>query len=150
MKDIDSQSELVRFLSNATDAPYRLLIQRHMRTQSARMMMAVVDYERGLLPEKLRPKVIEFIDAVNGRFGYDANFWRNGDCKTAFGWIIQEAIKTLPISDYVGAEQDAYRPENHALAFGLFQIATLSFAYSASLTPKQRKFMGIRKSRLIA
>ena len=40
---------------------------------------------------------------------------------------------------------EALEPSNHELAFGLFQICTLSFAYSASIQRKQRKFMGIRK-----
>lgn len=88
---------------------------------------------------------MEFIDAANFKFGYDAHFWRYADCKTAFGWIIQLAINELPLGDWMTAEIDAYKPENQELAFNLFQIVTLNFAYSASTNAKQRKFMGIRK-----
>ena len=100
------------------------------------------------LPEDAQKHVIEFIDAVNERIGYDQHFWKYGDVNTAFGFIIQEAIKTLNVGQWISAERDAYQPENHELAFNLFQIATLSFAYSASMDKKQRKFMGVRKGLL--
>ena len=40
---------------------------------------------------------------------------------------------------------DAMKPENHDLAFQLFQIPTHNFAYAAGKKREQRRFMGIRK-----
>jgi hypothetical protein len=98
-----------------------------------------------MLPEAAKTHVLEFIDSVNERMGYDRRFWAHGEVRTAFGYIIQEAIKILNVAEWISAERDAYEPDNHELAFNLFQIATLSFAYSASMNRKQRKFMGVRK-----
>ena len=82
---------------------------------------------------------------MTGAFTYNQEFWQSTSCaraSTAF-WII--AAQTYKSDE---AESCCCYPlsvKNHALAFSLLQIATLSFAYSASLQPKQRRFMGIRK-----
>ena len=141
-------SELAEFLHNAGPKSYRELIQHHLRKQSTRQLQEGATGTVEFLPEPAQEHVIEFIDAVNERIGYDQHFWKYGDVKTAFGYIIQEAIKTLNVGQWLSAERDAYQPDNHELAFNLFQIATLSFAYSASMDKKQRKFMGVRKGLL--
>ena len=138
-------SEFAEFLRNAGPKPYRELIQHHLRDQSTQQMQAGMAGTIELLPEAAREHVTEYIDAVNGRIGYDHNFWMHADVKTAFGFIIQEAIKTLNVGQWLSAEKDAYQSENHELAFNLFQIPTLNFAYSAWMDKRQRKFMGIRK-----
>jgi len=67
------------------------------------------------------------------------------DLKTAFGKIIQLSISLLPIKHIISCESDAYENSNHEMAFNLFQIVTLNFAYSAIQSRKMRKFMGIKK-----
>ena len=137
-------SEFSEFIQYAGPKPYRKLIQHHLKKQSTRQLqvggMGTVEF----LPEVAQEHVIEFIDAVNERVVCDQHFWKHGDVKTAFGFIIQEAVKTLDIGQWISAERDAYKTENHELAFNLFQIATMNIAYSASMNKKQRKFMGVR------
>lgn len=138
-------TELAEFLRDAGPRKYRDLVQLHIKKQSIPQLMAGANGTVEMLPEATQKNVMEFIDAVNSRIGYDQNFWKHGDVKTAFGFIIQEAIKVLDVEESLKSEQDAYNAENHELAFNLFQIATLNFAYSAAQDKKQRKFMGIKK-----
>jgi len=138
-------SVLTEFMSGAASQHYRDLVQHHLRKQSTEQLITGLMGTVELLPDKAQRHAMEFTDAVIDRIGYDQHFWRHADVKTAFGYVIQEAIKTLDISEWMSAEVDAYQDENHELAFNLFQIATLNFAYSASMDRKQRKFMGIRK-----
>ena len=55
------------------------------------------------------------------------------------------AFEFLPISDRIKSIESSFEAKNQEIAFQIFQIAALSFAYSASTQKKQRKFMGIRK-----
>ena len=88
---------------------------------------------------------MDYIDITNIRFSSDQAFWKEANCKQAFETIIETAINFLPIKDHIPTIQAAYERENQELAFQLFQIPTLSFAYSASTQKAQRKFMGIKK-----
>ncbi len=133
------------FLARTSHRPYRELVQHHVRKQSTSQLMAGATGTVELLPKDAQRLTIEFIDALNEKLAHDERFWRHADVKTAFGKIIQIAIGFLPIWHQIGSERDAYEERNHELAFNIFQVATLSFAYSASKTRAQRKFMGIRK-----
>jgi hypothetical protein len=136
---------LTEFLSGANDKLYRDLIQYHIRKSSASKLQRAALGETLLLSEELRSSVMDYIDVTNSRFGYNSDFWQEASCREAFERIIETAIDFLPIQDRISTIQDAFKPENQELAFQLFQITTLSFAYSASLERGQRKFMGIRK-----
>lgn len=139
-------SQLSQFLTSAGDRPYRDLIAYHIKRQSARKLQEAVLGEISLLPAHVRSSVEGYIDDINLRYGYDKNFWETTTCRKAFDLIIEAAAERLPLKDTIETVEDALRPENHELAFQLFQIPTLSFAYSASGQRKQRKFMGIRKA----
>jgi hypothetical protein len=140
MKDILSE-----FLKGAGDRPYRELIQHHLRKQSTKRLQEGVLGEISLLPKGLQSLMMDYIDVTNNRFSYDKNFWSKANCRQAFEQIITTAIDFLPIKDRISTIQAAFKPENQEIAFQLFQIPTLSFAYSASTQRAQRKFMGIRK-----
>ena len=53
------------------------------------------------------------------------------------------AFEFLPINDRIKSIEASFGSENQEIAFQIFQITTLSFAYSASTQKKQQKFMGI-------
>ncbi len=59
--------------------------------------------------------------------------------------IMEVAMDIFPMADLVSSPKDLVRPENQDWLFGLFQIATLNLAYSASSRRNQRKSMGIRR-----
>jgi hypothetical protein len=136
---------LSEFLKGAGDKLYRELIQYHIQKQSPSKLQESVLGETSLLSEELQTHIIAYIDVTNSRFSYDQAFWREANCKQAFETIIETAINFLPIKDRIPTIRAAYEPENQELAFQLFQIPTLSFAYSASTQKDQRKFMGIKK-----
>ena len=140
-----AQSELQEFLNGAGEKPYRELIQYHIKRTGTRELQKAVLGEAALLPRDLQEFVITYIDATNSRFGYDHSFWGAATCREAFEAIVEVAIATLPITDRFVSVGEALEEKNHVLAFQLFQISTLSFAYSASTQRRQRKFMGIRK-----
>ena len=140
-----SDHPLVLLLRNSGHEPYRKFVEYHMRRQSIEQLQMAATGATELLPEEIQHLMIEFIDATINAIGYDQHIWKHADVKTAFGLVIQTAIRSLPLENWMRSEQDAYTAENHELAFNLFQIVTGNFAYSASTRRKQRKFMGIRK-----
>jgi hypothetical protein len=139
------QSKLEEFLNGASEKPYRELVQYKIKRSATLDLQKAVLGETELLPQYLRESVVRYIDATNLQFGYDQSFWAKATCRQAFEAIINVAIDELPITDKISSVDEAMKPYNHTLAFQLFQISTLSFAYSASTQRKQRKFMGIRK-----
>jgi hypothetical protein len=133
------------FLEGAGHRPYRDLVQEQIKKLSTKKLQQAVLWESSNLPEKIQDLVMNYIDETNERFGYDKVFWNSANCQRAFEEIIETAIEVLPSHNRIVSQDDALRPEYQELAFQLFQIATLSFAYSASTQRAQRKFMGIRK-----
>lgn len=136
---------LLEFMDGAADRPYRELIQHHIVKQSRSKLQQAVIGETILLPENLQPMIIDYIDETNSQLSYNQDFWSNASCKHAFEIIMEIAIDFLPIHNQISTVESALKPENQELAFQLFQIPTMSFAYSASTQKKQRKFMGIKK-----
>jgi len=136
---------LSKFMKGAADKPYRELIQHHIKRQSTSELQYAVLGEQDRLPEELQKMVMDYIDMTNAQLGYNQLFWRHASCMQAFEMIIDIAIKFFPIRHQIPTIESAFEPENQELAFQLFQIPTLSFAYSASTQRAQRKFMGIRK-----
>lgn len=144
-EDDVSEHPLATLLKNARQKPYRKFVEHHLRRGSTEQLRLASVETMELLPESVQDLTIEYIDAVSNAIGYDKHFWDHADVGTAFGYVIQTAIKVLPIENWIKNEKDSYKPENHELAFNLFQIATLTFAYSASMNRKQREFMGVSK-----
>lgn len=136
------ENPVSQFLESAGHLPYRELIAHHIKKQSVRRLQEAVLGEGSLLPAHLQGLVEGYIDGVSYRFAYNKQFWETATCKDAFDSILETAVELLPIEEIIATPEDALHPDNQLLAFQLFQIATVSFAYSASL---QRKFMGIRK-----
>ena len=140
-----SYSILSEFLDGAGDRPFRELVQAHIRRQPTAKLHQAVLWEVSNLPENIRPKIESYIDAINERFGYDQEFWAEVTCLEAFTSFMLTAYEFLPIGDRIKSIESSFEDDNQAIAFGIFQISALRFAYSASTQKKQRKFMGIRK-----
>jgi hypothetical protein len=140
-----SEHPLTEFLREVGDRPYRELVQHHIRKTGTRKLKQAVLGESQSLPQQLQVRIIDYIDETNARFAYDQAFWAQATCRHAFEQIIDAAIHVLPLRGIIESIDDALKPRNQELAFQLFQISTLSFAYSASTQRQQRKFMGIRK-----
>ena len=88
---------------------------------------------------------MDFIDAVNLRLAQDEMFWRSATCREAAEELLDIATNLFSFATPTDSFAAFLSRENEDLSFTLFQIATLSFAYSASSQRAQRKFMGIRK-----
>jgi hypothetical protein len=93
----------------------------------------------------MRPSAVTFIDVVNERLGADPQFWATATCREAYDRFIELAIDVFDDEDFIGSAEDPLWLQDEELAMRLFQIPTLSFAYSASSQRAQRRFMGIRK-----
>lgn len=143
-----SKSQLIEFLDGAGEKPYRKLVEYHIKKTPTKILRQAILGECASVPEKLRPMMIDYIDAVNEKLGYDNVFWAQSTCRQAFEELIKIALSILGPDTNIDSVEDALNPKNHGLSFQLFQIPTLSFAYSASKQRKQRKFMGIRKGLL--
>lgn len=140
-----SEGILSKFLDGAGDRPYKELVQAHIRKQSTSKLQQAVSWETSNLPKSISAQIESFIDAINERFAYDNDFWKEVTCLEAFTSFMLTAFEFLPINDRIKSIEASFESENQEIAFQIFQIATLSFAYSASTQKKQRKFMGIRK-----
>ena len=140
-------TKLSNFLENAKDKNYRDLIQHHIKKQSTEQLRKSSLGEMSFLPESIsNESVMNFIDHCNF-IAMAPSFWKDNTCKTAFDEIMQEAINNLEglskkfkkIEDFLNNE------ENHEMAFNIFQLITLSYSYSASMSKQVRKQMGIKK-----
>ncbi|MHB8078174.1 MAG: DUF4339 domain-containing protein [Candidatus Krumholzibacteriia bacterium] len=141
----EAPTPLSRFLKEAGSKPYRDLVQHHLQRCSSSHLQKATLGETATLPLDYRGKVVDYIDAVGAMLSYDAEFWGHASCETALVRVLTIARSVFAPVDVPLSLADALLPEKHALAFSLFQIATLSIAYSASAQKKQREFMGIRK-----
>jgi hypothetical protein len=140
-----SKSQLIEFLDGAGEKPYRQLVEYHIKRTPTKKLQQAVLGESTIVPEKLKPMMMSYIDTVNEQLGYNSSFWAQATCHQAFEEIIKIAITILQPDINIDSVEGALKPKNHELSFQLFQIPTLSFAYSASTQRKQREFMGIRK-----
>lgn len=140
------KSRIAELIEGAGSKPYRALVEHHVRRQSEHQLRTASLGEIDQLPEDLRPRVMTFIDVVNERVGYDREFWATANCREAYDRFVELAAEVFRGHTFVGVPGDPLWLEDEELAFQLFQIPTLSFAYSASSQRAQRRFMGIRKS----
>lgn len=140
-----SEGILSEFLDGAGDMPFRNLVQALIGKLSTMKLSQFFIGEVLNLPRSMLPKLELYIDAINERFGYDKEFWEEVTCLDAFIKFMFIAFEFLPISDRIKSIESSFDVENQEIAFGIFQLTTLSFAHSASTQKKQRKFMGIRK-----
>lgn len=136
---------LSKFLNGVGDKLYRDLIEHYIQNLSKSKLQEAVLEETSLLPVELQVYVMDYIDIATNRFSYEKAFWEGASCKQAVHIIIDSAMKFLPLKGYIPTIWTAYEPQNEGLTFHLFQIPTLSIAYSASTQKAQRKFMGIKK-----
>ena len=136
---------LYEFLTGAASRPYRDLVQHHVRYQSKAQLLTASLGEVDLLPPALKPLAEQFIDLVNERILRDRIFWQTVTCQGAVDAIISLANEHFRISLPVPADPKAMSGVDQELAFGIFQIATLTFAYNAVDQKPLREFMGIRK-----
>ena len=120
-------------------------MEEHLNAQSTPQLQLAVLSEVGLLPERLRPSALRFVDAVNTIFAHDQRFWQLTSCFQAATAVWVVAATMYDDEEVTATVAQPLAMRRHQLAFGLFQIPTLSFAYSASTQRRQRQFMGIRK-----
>ncbi len=140
-----SDSPIVQFLQRGGARLYRDLIEQHVRHSSVKQLQASILHEVSLLPEHMRSLTSGYVDAVNRALAYDRGFWQSSSCVRAATalWVI--AALVFRCDEAQSCCCYPLSAKSHKLAFSLLQICTLSIAYSASLEPKQRKLMGIRK-----
>jgi hypothetical protein len=139
---------LYEFLAGSASRPYRELVQHHIRHQSKAQLLATSLAEVDLLPRELKPLVERFIDLLNERILRDRVFWHTVLCQDAVDAIVSLANEHFGISLPVPVDPKTMSGVEQELAFGMFQIATLTFAYNAVDQKALREFMGIRKGLL--
>lgn len=133
------QPGLEEFLDRAGDRPYRGLVQHLVRKLNAEELAQAAAHLLEGLPDSMRARGEEFIDAIN--FLLDDSLWRM-TCRDAFRKIIEAADEFFRCGlTYT----EALKPPNQEHAFGIFHIATLNFAYNATLSAEVRRQIGIRK-----
>jgi hypothetical protein len=150
-----SQSDymLSTVLQKMGTLPYRkhveYLIREHSTDilyQRARAGIAMISEVCPSIAPQIQPRMAGFIDHVNERFGLNWYFWQSATCEQAAWSLIDAGIEFLPVQPVLTKAEDALVPgPNQMLAYILYQVPTMSFAYSASTQRAQRKFMGIRK-----
>ena len=139
-----NKSPIADLLTNAGDRPYRGLVEQHLRRLSTEQLRLAAAGESLKLPEPLQGESMAYVDAVNNRVAHDREFWAHATCKDAYDLFIAIANEHFSVLAELRAEAPSLELEDD-LAFALFQIPTVSFAYSASTQRAQRKFMGVRK-----
>lgn len=115
---------------------YAELIQHHLERQTPEERRRGLEGTRSLLPTRVQPAVEGFIDRWNER-AFDAAFWQR-DTVDVMDAIVSDARALLASLD-VPAEDETL--------FNVFNIVTMSYAYSAADQPKMRAFMGLNEPR---
>lgn len=144
-EDPTNKSRLGQFLEGAAAKLYRELIAYHIKRQSARELWEALRGEYAVLPSYLQSHVAYWEGYSSGTLAPNKGFWESSSCRQAFERIMSLAIETLPLQGHIDRVEDFLKPENHTLAFQLFQVVTLNLAYLASTQRSLRAFMGIRK-----
>lgn len=139
---------LYEFVKKAGMRPYRELIQHHIRRQNAKQLMDASNGEAASLPDPIQPQVMSFIDVLNERLMVSKEFWHHATCREAVDAILEIANYHFDLDFDLPMSPERMSGLEQELAFGLFQIATLSFAYTAVEQQGAREFMGIRKGLL--
>ena len=137
------KSELAEFMDGAASRPYRELVEHHLQRESEYQMRLAVSWECSQLPEHMQTNAITFIDVAN-QLAYNRQFWATETCRDAYNRFIKIAVDVFDDKAFVGATNNPFWLQDEELGFRLFQIQTLSFAYSAISQRKMRRFMGIR------
>ena len=154
---MDSGRSLHKFLAYAGDAPYRELIQEHIQKTSKKNLRLASVQEMSVLANELivngeavelkgltfNEKALEFIDLLNEQLLPDKDFFQLSSCTDAAEAILRLANQHFGFSFPVPLGS-ALTDADEVVAFRLFQIATLSFAYTAVDQPKAQKHMGIK------
>ena len=147
MSDADPKGpvRLASFMAEAGERPYRELVEHHVRRQTEKQLRESGVWEVSRLPVGMRALGSTFIDVVNERLAYDAEFWATASCRDAYKRIMGIAIEVFDHDALISSGDDPFWLDDQELAFGLFQIPTLTFAYSAISQRSMRKFRNIRK-----
>lgn len=150
---MQSDHILTEVLGKVGAMPYRSQVEYLIREHSTYVLQqrasAGISAVAEIVPDlaaELQPALVDFIDHINVRYGADRNFWQAATVEHAAWAFIEEGIASLPISSVLDRKEAALVPgRNQQVAYILYQLPTMSFAYSASTQRAQRKFMGIRK-----
>ena len=134
---------LSQFLHDAGERPFRELVHHHLERQSAAQMRQAVQGEVAALPKDLQPMVESYIDELNEQLLARHEFWQESTCRGAVNAILGIANKHLDLPFELPVDTENMSRLDQELAHGLFQVAPLSFAYTAVDQPAARKFMGI-------
>ena len=117
-------------------------IQHHVERDNAAHLATAVRGEVELLPDPLKSRAERFVDAVNERLLPNGRFWQTATCQDAVNKILELANQHFGLSLRVPVNPDLMSGVDQELAFGLFQIATLSVSYNASTQKEVRRFIG--------
>ena len=134
---------LSQFLLDAGERPFRELVLHHLERESATQMRQAVMGEVAALPKELQPMVGSYIDKLNEQLLPRREFWQESTCRDSLNAVLDLSNEHLGLSFELPVDVAKMSGVEQELALELFQIATLSFAYSAVDQPKARKFMGI-------
>jgi hypothetical protein len=108
------------------------LIFHHLRKQSFTQIVHGLNGTKAMLLAIWQPRVESFIDRAN-ECAYENRIW-GMDCADAFTVLSQLAKSHLASTEPAVSDEDC---------FNMFQIAVLSYAYSAHEETKMRKFKGL-------
>jgi hypothetical protein len=139
------QKKLHECLSGFAARPYRELVQYHIRRQTKAQLLMAANGEVELLPTEFKPFAEQFIDLLNERILKNQTFWRGAVCQEAVDTIVSLANEHFGMMLVVPVDPKVMSDVEQELAFGIFQIATLTFAYNAADQKAVRRFIGIRK-----
>lgn len=123
---------LTEFRDGVRGRTYRQLVEHHLKNQVGDERMKAILGTVELLPKPVRPPAEELIDRWNAR-AYNADFWSR-DCADVFDEIAADAEALFESNGLEADDEDV---------FNVFQVVTMSFAYSAEKEPRFREFAGI-------
>ena len=99
-----------------------------------------------VLPQEMQPMVESYIDKLNERVLARHAFWQKSTCRDAVNVVLRLSNEHLGLSFDLPVDPATMSRVEQELAFNLFQLAMLNFAYNAHKSPVAREFIGIPTS----
>ncbi len=122
---------LYQFLLDAGEQPYRELVRHHLERQSSAQLRNAAMGEVLGLPKELQPLAESYFDELNVRLLARRDFWQKSTCRDAVSAVLDLCNTHFGLSFQLPVDVAKMSGVEQELAFGLFQAATLSFAYTA-------------------
>ena len=139
-----AQDDFEQYIRSVAKRPYRKLVEERFRSAGAPQLEDALQAAERRFPQRLQQFLPGYLEAASAKFLSSRLFWQVSSCREAFANILELATETMPDDDLRQAYREPFA-DGGVIAQHVFEVSTASFAVAAAASPRQRRFMGIKK-----